>query len=127
MQSAFNKKVLGTNFEDFKKAFLESIEGMEHSILEILTWNADQRDEVVKFFGKEIKKINDHLNIAEEKFQTLDRRLHDLEAFTAVMSIKFKEALQRKPMTFEEKKSLAACVSIKWSKVDEKTFNASMQ
>jgi hypothetical protein len=115
------------NFEDFKITFLEGIEEIAQSILETVTWNADQRKGVVKFFGKEIKKINDHLNIAEENFQTLDRRLHDLEAFTTMMAIKFKEELQRKPMTFEERKGLAACVSIKWGKGDEKSFNAKMQ
>lgn len=126
MQTAFKKEVLGMNLEDLKKTFLESTEAIEQSILETVKWNANQRDLFVKIFGKEIKKINDKLNIAEKNFQTLDRRLHDLEAFTTIMAIKSKEVLQRKPMTFEERKDLAACVSIKWGKGEEKAFNASM-
>jgi hypothetical protein len=92
-------------------------------ILETVNWNADQRDLFVKFFGKELKKINGHLNIAEENFQNLNKRLHDLEGFTAIMAIKNKETLQRKPMTYEERKSIANIVSIKWNKTDDKTFN----
>jgi hypothetical protein len=122
-KAAFNKKILGMNFENFKKSFLESIETIEEMILETVNWNADQRDVFIKFFGKEINKINNHLNIAEENFQTLNKRLHDLEGFTAIMAIKIKEALQRKPMTYEERKSIANIVSIKWDKTDDKTFN----
>jgi hypothetical protein len=122
-KDAFNKKVLGMNFEDFKKTFLKSLDAMENTVLETVKWNADQRDVFVKFFGKEIRKINEKLNIAEDNFQILNKRLHDLEGFTAIMAIKTKEVLQHKPMTYEERKAIANIVSISWSKTDDKTFN----
>lgn len=122
-KTALYKKISEMNFEDFKKSFLESMDTIEKMILETVNWNADQRDLFVKVFGKEIKRINKSLNITEANFKTFNERLHVLEGFTAIMAIKTKEALQRKPMTYEERKSLVNIVSIKWDKSDDKTFN----
>lgn len=122
-KAAYSKKVLGMNFDDFKKTFIESMDEIEKMICETVTWNADQRDQVVKAIGKEMKKINKTLDVAGENFKTLNERLHALEGFTAIMAIKFKEAIQHKPMTFEERKSIADMVSIKWNESDDKIFN----
>lgn len=122
-KAANNKKILAMNFDDFKKTFIEGMDEIEKMICETITWNGNQRSMVIKAFGEGIKKINEKLDIAEVNFKTLDTRLHDLEAFTAIMTIKMKEALQRKPMTLKERKAIANMVSIKWDESDDKTFN----
>ncbi len=122
-KAARNKKILGMNFDDFKRAFIDDMDEVEKMILKTVTWDAEQRDMIVEAFGKGIKGINAHLETAEANFKILNERLHALEGFTAIMAIKFKEAIQHKPMTFEERKSIADIVSIKWNKSDDKIFN----
>lgn len=122
-RTAHKKKVVGMNFDDFKKEYLERMDTLEEIILETTTWGADQRNMIVEAFTKGIKRIDKDLVMLAKNFKALDDRLHALEGFTALMAIKFKEALQRKPMTFEERKAIAGIVSIKWDKADDKTYN----
>ncbi|MBP7766588.1 MAG: hypothetical protein KA113_15480 [Syntrophaceae bacterium] len=122
-KAAYHKKILGMNFDDFKKAFIEDMNETEKMILKTVSWDAEQRDMIVEAFGKGIKGINTHLETAEANFKVLNERLHALEGFTAIMAFKFKEAIQHKPMSFEERKGIADMISIKWDKSDDEAFN----
>lgn len=118
-KAAYNKKVLNMDFEQFKKAFIKDMDVTEKMILETITWNAKQRDALVKVLRKEIKKINKEFDIIASNFKTLDKRVRDLEVFTVIMAIKTKESLMRRRLTHEERKGIASVVSIKWDKSND--------
>ena len=122
-KAAYNKKVLNMDFEQFKKTFIKDMDVIEKMMLETVTWNAGQRDALVKVLRKEIKKINKEFNIIATNFKNLDTRLHEVESFSAIMAIKFKEALQHRRMTHEERKAIASQVSIKWDKSNDKVMD----
>ena len=111
------------DFEQFKKEFIEGMDVIEKAITETITWNAGQRDALVKVLRKEIKKINKEFNIIAANFKTLDTRLHEVESFSAIMAIKFKEALLHRQMTHEERKAIADMVSIKWDKINDEVID----
>ena len=118
-KAAYNKKLLDMDFEQFKKTFIKDMDVFEKMILETITWNAKQRDALVKVLRKEIKKINKEFNIIAANFKNLDTRLHEVESFATVMAIKFRESLLRRRMTHEERKAIADMVSIKWDKTND--------
>ena len=118
-KAAYNKKVLNMDFEQFKKEFIEGMDVVEKAITETITWNAGQRDALIKVLRKETKKINKEFNIIAANFKNLDKRLHEVESFSAIMAIKFREALLHRRMTHEERKAIADMVSIKWDKSND--------
>lgn len=122
-KAAYKKKVLEMDFEQFKKTFNESMDEIENTIAETITWSAGQRDALVKVLRKEIKKINKEFNIIATNFKNVDTRLHELECFTALMAIKTKESLMRRRLTHEERKAIASVVSIKWDKSNDEVID----
>lgn len=120
LEEEAKKEIMAMDFDEFKKSYLESYDTLEQVMTDLLKWNADQHDLIANTLAKEIRGL-------KKWFEVVGKRLHDLEAFVALMAITNKESLQKKPMSFAERKNLASCVSIKWGKVEEKAYNARMQ
>jgi len=123
-KTAFNKKVLGMGFEDFKKVVVKNMFAFEDEVVKTFSWTADQRDALVGALRKTHKQIWKDLEVVGKNIKTLDERLLTLEGFTAMFAIKAKERWRQSPMTLKEKKELAKFLSIRWGEKEEKALEA---
>lgn len=121
LRAAKHGEIMAMNFEDFKKSYLKSLDAIDEALVYVINWDGDQHDVIAKTLAKEIRGMK---RKSEKYFGIVGKRLHELEAFVAFMAITTKESLQRKPLSFAERESIASCVSIKWGKKEEKAYNA---
>lgn len=120
-----DKKILAMDYDEFKKAVIEKVNGFENLTVKMLMLNLNQHNNITSGLTGVIKDyVVRDLKIASRNFDIVKKRLDALEEFTLFMAIKFKDALQRHPMTFKERKHLASYVSIKWGRDNEKAYNA---